>query len=79
METHELLRKRSTVSPGISDDTGQRVVQRQVRLWGHVQAELVERYLAGGFKKELARIYGVHVETVRAITARHVGPAHQPA
>lgn len=45
--------------------------QRQVRLSRQEQEELVERFHAGAFKKELARIYGVHVETVRAIIQRH--------
>ena len=43
--------------------------QRQVRLSTADKAELVERVRAGAFKKELARAYGVHVETVRAIIA----------
>lgn len=47
--------------------------QKQVRLSDRQQAELVERYQAGAFKKELARVYGIHVETVRAIIRRRTG------
>jgi len=35
--------------------------QKQVRVSDRQQAELVERYQAGAFKRELARTYGVHV------------------
>ena len=52
--------------------------QRQVRLSAQARQELVARYEAGVFKKELARMYGVHVETVRAIIARHSTPVTQP-
>lgn len=41
--------------------------QKQVRLSEEQQAELVARHEAGVFKKELARVYGIHVETVQAI------------
>jgi DNA-directed RNA polymerase specialized sigma24 family protein len=44
--------------------------QQQVRLSDAQQAELVERHREGAFKKELARAYGIHVETVRAIIRR---------
>lgn len=44
--------------------------QKQVRLSDRQQAELVERYQADAFKRELTRTYGVHVETVRAIIRR---------
>jgi DNA-directed RNA polymerase specialized sigma24 family protein len=44
--------------------------RKQVRLSQEQQAELDQRYEAGGSKKELARIYGIHVETVRAIIRR---------
>ncbi|MEI2713590.1 MAG: hypothetical protein V9G04_09940 [Nocardioides sp.] len=44
--------------------------QRQVRLSDTQQAELVQRHREGAFKKELARAYGIHVETVRAILRR---------
>jgi len=40
--------------------------QKQVRLSPEQQAALVARYEAGAFNKKLARIYGIHVETVRA-------------
>lgn len=46
--------------------------QKQVRLSVCQQSELFERYEAGAFKKELARIYGVHVEPVRAIIRRQM-------
>lgn len=41
--------------------------QRQVRLSRQQKDELIERFHAGAFNKELARAYGVHIETVRAI------------
>ncbi len=44
--------------------------QQQVRLSDSQQAELVRRHRDGAFKKELARGYGIHVETVRAIIRR---------
>lgn len=47
--------------------------QNQVRLSDIQRAELVQRHRDGAFKKELARVYGVHVETVRAIIRRHGG------
>jgi hypothetical protein len=46
-----------------------------VRLSAEVQAELVARHEAGAFKNELARAYGIHVATVRAIIARHTALA----
>jgi len=39
------------------------------------EAELVARHEAGALKKELARTYGIHVETVRAIIRRSTGRA----
>jgi DNA-directed RNA polymerase specialized sigma24 family protein len=51
-----------------SAESGSR--QKQVRLSDGQQVELVERYEAGAFKKELARVDGIHVETVRAIIRR---------
>lgn len=47
--------------------------QKQVRLSDRQQVELVERYQAGAFKKELARIYGILVETAWAIIRRRAG------
>lgn len=49
--------------------------QKQIRLSDRQQAELLERYEAGAFKKEPARLYGIHVETVRAIVRRHRLPS----
>ncbi|MDR7252768.1 hypothetical protein J2X46_001753 [Nocardioides sp. BE266] len=43
------------------------VRQKQVRLSEEQQAELVARHEACAFKEKLARIYGIHVETVQAI------------
>lgn len=45
--------------------------QKQVRLSRQQREELVELHRKGAFKKELARTYGIHVETVRAIVRRH--------
>ncbi len=50
------------------------VRQRQVRLSDEQKAELVQRHRDGAFKKELARSYGIHVETVRAIIERQTHP-----
>ena len=44
--------------------------QKHVRLTRQQRAELIDRYRAGAFKKELARVYGIHVETVRSIIRR---------
>lgn len=44
--------------------------QQQVRLSDTQKEELVQRHRDGAFKKELARAYGIHVETVRAIIRR---------
>jgi len=42
----------------------------RVDLSAEAQRELVDRHAAGAAKKALARAYGVHVETVRAIIAQ---------
>lgn len=44
--------------------------QQQGRPSDTQKAELVQRHRDGAFKKELARAYGIHVETVRAIIRR---------
>ena len=44
--------------------------QKQARVSDSQQAELVQRHRDGAFKKELARAYGIHIETVRAIIRR---------
>ncbi|NHA01945.1 hypothetical protein G5V59_26195 [Nocardioides sp. W3-2-3] len=54
-------------SAAVGDPVSQ---QKQVRLSDAQRAELVERHRAGAFKKELAREYGIYVETVRAIIRR---------
>ncbi|UUW88634.1 hypothetical protein [Pimelobacter simplex] len=63
--------KKSQVSAGSAGNSGAPVRQRQVRLSDSQQRELVQRHREGAFKKELARVYGVHVETVRAIVKRY--------
>lgn len=65
-----LAKKKSQVSrtSAAPRPTAQR--QKHVRLSDAQQAELVQRHLDGAFKKELARAYGIHVETVRAIVRR---------
>lgn len=62
--------KKSQFSGGADPSTRHTDHQQQVRLSRQQQDELVERHWAGAFKKELARAYGVHVETVRAIIGR---------
>ena len=71
-----LRRQRAQVSAGLPPDHARRVGQRQVRLSDEDKAELIERHEAGAFKKELARLYGIHVETVRAIIKRHESKLH---
>jgi DNA-directed RNA polymerase specialized sigma24 family protein len=63
--------KKSQVSRSSTVNAARSATQQQVRLSDTQQAELVQRHLDGAFKKELARAYGVHVETVRAIIRRH--------
>jgi len=58
-------------TPGGPPSTESGPRQKQVRLSEEEQAELVARHEAGAFKKELARAYGIHMETVRAIIKRH--------
>ncbi|WP_460599459.1 hypothetical protein [Flexivirga lutea] len=62
--------KKSQVSARSASNISPRTQQRQVRLSDEQQAELVSRHREGAFKKELARAYGIHVETVRAIVKR---------
>lgn len=62
--------KNSQVSRHAAVAGGPAGQQRQVRLSRRQQEELVQRYRGGAFKKELARAYGIHVETVRAIIRR---------
>lgn len=57
-----LSQVRSTVDVGRPTSTK----QKQVRLSDTQRAELVQRHRDGAPKKELARVYGIHVETVRA-------------
>jgi hypothetical protein len=66
-----LRRQRAQVSQGLSPDVLKRRSQHQVRLSAEDQATLVDRYRAGAIKKELARVYGINVETVLAIIMRH--------
>lgn len=68
--------KKSQVSPRSGSDGSPPTRQRQVRLTGDPQAELVSRHREGAFKEELARAIGIHVETVRAIIQRHSGSVH---
>lgn len=56
--------------PTVASTAPQRTKQKQVRLSEQQQTELVERYRNGALQKELARAYGIHVETVRAIIRR---------
>lgn len=46
-------------------------MQKQVRLSGQQQEELVHRYRAGALQRELAAIYGIERRTVMAILRRH--------
>lgn len=62
--------KKSQVSRGSAATLPTARLQKQVRLSRQQQAELVQRHRDGAFKKELARAYGIHVETVRAIIRR---------
>ncbi|MBF4161604.1 helix-turn-helix domain-containing protein [Nocardioides acrostichi] len=62
--------KKSQVSRASTGSVPSPSKQRQVRLSDSLQAELVQRHRDGAFKKELARAYGIHVETVRAIITR---------
>lgn len=62
--------KKSQVSRRARVAGGPIAQQKQVRLSDTQQAELVRRHRDGAFKKELARAYGIHVETVRAIIKR---------
>lgn len=45
--------------------------QRQVRLSGSEQLEVVARYRAGATQRELAQMYGVERRTVGEIVKRH--------
>lgn len=65
-----LAGKKSQVSRGAVGVTERRASQNQVRLSRQQQVELVRRHRDGAYKKELARAYGIHVETVRAIIRR---------
>lgn len=62
--------KKSQVSARSAGIGGAPTRQRQVRLSDTQQRELVQRHRDGAFKKELARAYGIHVETARAIIRR---------
>lgn len=62
--------KKSLVRPTSSVCAPASTKQQQVRLSATQQAELLQRHREGAFKKELARAYGIHVETVRAIIRR---------
>lgn len=71
-----LRRMLDTTYPQVSSlgevpSTESRPRQKQVRLSQEEQVELVARHKEDAFKRELARAYGVHVETVRAIIKRH--------
>lgn len=66
-----LERKKSLVSQAAAGHSPRRAPQKQVRLSPYQQEELVRRYRGGAFKIELARAYGIRVETVRAIIKRH--------
>lgn len=65
-----LAKRKSLVKRGESTRPAPRRPQQQVRLSDAQQAELVQRHRDGAFRKELARAYGIHVETVRAIIRR---------
>lgn len=62
--------KKAQVRRRSATPTGGSGPQKQVRLSRRQQEELVQRHREGTFKKELARVYGVHVVTVRAIIRR---------
>ena len=65
-----LAKKKSQVSRTLATPRPQAQRQKHVRLSDAQRAELVARHRDGAFKKELARAYGIHVETVRAIIRR---------
>lgn len=68
--------KKSQVSRSSANSQPAPAKQQQVRLSDTKKAELVQRHRDGAFKKELARAYGIHVETVRAIIRkRSIGQA----
>ncbi|WP_454165327.1 sigma factor-like helix-turn-helix DNA-binding protein [Gordonia iterans] len=58
------------VRPIFASIAPQRTKQKQVRLSGQQRQDLVDRYRAGALQRELAAVYGIHVETVRAIIRR---------
>ena len=65
-----LAGKKSQVSRASTTSRSNQHRQKHVRLSDTQQRELVQRHRDGAFKKELARVYGIHVETVRAIIRR---------
>lgn len=65
-----LAKKSSQVSRTVASSRPSVHRQKHVRLSDAQKAELVQRHRDGAFKKELARAYGIHVETVRAIIRR---------
>ena len=65
-----LAKRKSLVRRGEASRPAARPQQQHIRLSDSQQAELVQRHRDGAFKKELARAYGIHVETVRAIICR---------
>lgn len=69
--------KKSQVGRTPTVRSGSPANQQQVRLSDTRQAELVQRHRNGAFMKELARAYGIHVETVRAILRTHERHAFQ--
>lgn len=58
------------VRSAVDEAEGPTPRQQQVRLSDTQRIELIQRHRQGAFKKELARAYGIHVETVRAIIRR---------
>ena len=72
--TPELVRllegKKPQVDRGAVAAFPRHASQKQVRLSRQQQAELVQRQRDSAFKKELARSYGIHVDTARAIVRR---------
>ena len=73
-----LEREKSLVSKGAAGRSVRWAPQKQVRLSTQQQEELVQRYRNGAFKIELARAFGIRVETVRAIITRQSTPLSAP-
>ena len=62
------------VSTSIAGSVARKTTGKHVRLSRQLQTELVARRRSGALQRELAEMYGIHVETVRAVIQRH-GPS----